>query len=251
MKGMPIILLLGLTAVIPASAQWKTDRELDQLTGPVKTIVVEDAKIIYGFGQYIEGPRSHSRTTTYDPNGKKIRENPKPHSCGTGDLFNSKVDVFTDADNRTRTEVIYDESNKPVSKHVWSYDEQGRLIDWSIYKGLFIDWSIINSALTGELMLEGRWVYTYDERGNRTKAVRLDHAGRMERGEYYVYDEMNNPIERASLEADSTAQDKLSYNYEYDLRGNWIKKTTSVWVVKDGRSYIEPAEVTYRTITYY
>jgi hypothetical protein len=251
MKGMLIVLLLGLNAGVTVNGQQKSDRERDRLVGSVKIVVVEESKIFYASGHLTEGPRSHWRTSTYDLDGKKIKEHPKPHSCGTGVFFEGRVELFTDDDNRTRTEVTYDESNKPVSKHVWTYNEQGQLIDWSIYKGQLIDWSIINSALTGELMLEGRWLYTYDEKGNNIKVLRLDHAGRMERGELYAYDERNNPIECAFLEADGSVRDKISYSYEYDSQGNWVKETTSVWVVRDDKSVFEPAEVTYRTITYH
>lgn len=38
--------------------------------------------------------------------------------------------------------------------------------------------------------------------------------------------------------------------YEFDAQGNWIKRTTSKWMTKDGKSFYAPAWVDYRTITY-
>ena len=65
-------------------------------------------------------------------------------------------------------------------------------------------------------------------------------------------DEKGNQIEETSFETrDGSIRDKYSRTYEFDARGNWIKRTTSKWVTKDGKSYYAPAYVDYRTITYY
>jgi hypothetical protein len=44
---------------------------------------------------------------------------------------------------------------------------------------------------------------------------------------------------------------KYKYAYEFDTKHNWVKRTTSKWVAKDGKSDYEPAYVDYRTITYH
>jgi protein TonB len=41
------------------------------------------------------------------------------------------------------------------------------------------------------------------------------------------------------------------YKYDFDSIGNWVKMTTSLAVVENGRLGFEPTEVTYRTIFYY
>ena len=43
----------------------------------------------------------------------------------------------------------------------------------------------------------------------------------------------------------------VKYEYKYDAKGNWIKRTTKEWDTKDGRSFYEPSYVTYRRISYY
>jgi tetratricopeptide (TPR) repeat protein len=57
----------------PASVTAETsDRQLDGLTGPVRRVRVEIAKISVKDGQFTEGPRMLRETTTYDPKGRKI-----------------------------------------------------------------------------------------------------------------------------------------------------------------------------------
>ena len=41
------------------------------------------------------------------------------------------------------------------------------------------------------------------------------------------------------------------YDYEFDEKGNWIKKTRSKWVEKFGKTYFEPQEIIKREISYY
>jgi len=59
-------------------------------------------------------------------------------------------------------------------------------------------------------------------------------------------------IEQTNFRTDSgTIGNKYSYTYEFDSKGNWIKRTVSKSVTKDGKSSYEPAYVDYRTIVYY
>jgi hypothetical protein len=51
--------------------------------------------------------------------------------------------------------------------------------------------------------------------------------------------------------ADGSLVSKEVYKYEADSLGNWVKMTTSVAVVENGKIAFEPTEVTYRTIFYY
>jgi hypothetical protein len=64
-----------------------------------------------------------------------------------------------------------------------------------------------------------------------------------------TYDEKGNKTEEDFYNPD--LRRKETYAYEGDSTGNWIRRTTSTWVTKFGKSYFEPSLVTYRTITYY
>ncbi len=47
------------------------------------------------------------------------------------------------------------------------------------------------------------------------------------------------------------ADRKYSYAYEFDRKGNWIKKITSNEVTENSKTFFKPLYVYYRTITYY
>src|SRR6185295_10449238 len=69
--------------------------------------------------------------------------------------------------------------------------------------------------------------------------------------EVYKYDDKGNISEMTLVNADGSLISKEVYKYDYDSVGNWVKMTTSVAVVENGRIAFEPTEVTYRTIFYY
>src|ERR1700682_707696 len=69
--------------------------------------------------------------------------------------------------------------------------------------------------------------------------------------EVYKYDDKGNISEMTLVNADGSLVSKEVYKYEFDSLGNWVKMTTSVAVVENGKIAFEPTEVTYRTIFYY
>ena len=67
----------------------------------------------------------------------------------------------------------------------------------------------------------------------------------------YKYDDKGNIREMTLVNADGSLVSKEVYKYDYDSVGNWVKMTTSIAVVENGKIGYEPSEVTYRTIFYY
>lgn len=70
----------------------------------------------------------------------------------------------------------------------------------------------------------------------------------------YRYDVDGRVIEliRYKEERYSMASEHITYTgLEFDASGNWIKRVTSRLRTKDGQSYSEPEQVTYRRIDYY
>lgn len=92
----------------------------------------------------------------------------------------------------------------------------------------------------------------YDVKGVKTQNQYFPIAGNTLTGrEVYKYDDKGNISEMTLLNADGSLLSKEVYKYEFDSIGNWIKMTTSVAVVENGKIEFEPTEVTYRTIFYY
>src|SRR5882672_6553958 len=92
----------------------------------------------------------------------------------------------------------------------------------------------------------------YDLKGVKTQNQYFPIGGATLTGrESYKYDDKGNISEMTLVNADGSLVSKEVYKYEYDSVGNWVKMTTSVAVVENGRLSFEPTEVTYRTIFYY
>lgn len=118
----------------------------------------------------------------------------------------------------------------------FKYDDQKRLVEKT--------W--INNA--GKLWM--RYVYKYS--GLQREELVYSADGSLNQRYVSVLDDKGNEIEETIYEVGGeTVRSKHSYAYEFDAKGNWTKRTSSKWVTKDGRSYYEPADVSYRTITYY
>ncbi|MEW6127846.1 MAG: hypothetical protein AB1757_12480 [Acidobacteriota bacterium] len=241
MKKNIATLFLIVTLVSSVLSQRKFDSYGCRYKGKVATEVIEEAKITKVNGQYSESPKSFWHKAAYNLNGELIEEYPVPGTCGSSPP-DKRVKIVVDKEKNTRTEIAYDNRDKPLAKDVWTYDARGNVLDWSFYSF---------NKKSNKWRLWGRWVSTYDEKGNQTKSVRLNGKGKMERGETYQYDERNNLTEHSWLRADATIRDTLKYTYEYDEQGNWIKRTTWVRITQVNASSFEPHEITYRTITYH
>src|SRR6266508_6196777 len=92
----------------------------------------------------------------------------------------------------------------------------------------------------------------YDLKGAKTQNQYFPvEGGALTGREVYKYDEKGNISEMTLVNADGSLVSKEVYKYEYDSVGNWVKMTTSVAVVENGKIGFEASEVTYRTIFYY
>ncbi|HXI24556.1 MAG TPA: energy transducer TonB [Pyrinomonadaceae bacterium] len=69
--------------------------------------------------------------------------------------------------------------------------------------------------------------------------------------EVYKYDDKGNISEMTLMNKDGSLLSREVYKYDFDSVGNWVKMTTSVLVIENGKIEFEPTEVTYRSIFYY
>jgi len=112
------------------------------------------------------------------------------------------------------------------------------------------------STASGKTVEDGKRVVLetaeYDLKGSKTQNQYFPIAGSTLTGrEVYKYDDKGNISEMTLVNADGSLVSKEVYKYESDSLGNWVKMTTSVAVVENGKIAFEPTEVTYRTIFYY
>ncbi len=122
------------------------------------------------------------------------------------------------------------------NKFTFQYDDKKRLIEKS--------WFLNN----GKLSI--RYVYKYS--GDKREEFVYASDGSLNQHYVSIFDQKGNETEQTSFETKTgSIRDKHSYTYEFDARGNWIKRTTSRLVTKDGKSSYAAARVDHRTITYY
>src|ERR1700694_2123055 len=92
----------------------------------------------------------------------------------------------------------------------------------------------------------------YDLKGVKTQNQYFPVTGATLTGrEVYRYDDKGNISEMTLVNGDGSLVSKEVYKYDFDSVGNWVKMTTSIAVVENGRLGFEPTEITYRTIFYY
>lgn len=95
-------------------------------------------------------------------------------------------------------------------------------------------------------------VAAYDIKGAKIENAYYPVPGASITGkEVYKYDDKGNIIEMTLQDEKGTLLSKETYTYEFDQFGNWVKMTTAVAVIENGKLNFEPTEVTYRTISYY
>ena len=112
------------------------------------------------------------------------------------------------------------------------------------------------SAVAGKTVEDSKHVVLetaeYDLKGAKTQNQYFPIEGATLTGrESYKYDEKGNISEMTLAGADGSLVSKEVYKYDYDSVGNWVKMTTSVAVVGNGKIEFEQTEATYRTIFYY
>lgn len=76
--------------------------------------------------------------------------------------------------------------------------------------------------------------------------VTLDNVNK----KYTEFDGKGNIVEKGSNESSQTRLKELSIKYEFDARGNWIKRTLYRLTDRNGQKELLPAEISYRRIVY-
>ena len=122
-----------------------------------------------------------------------------------------------------------------------------RRVRTEVVKVLLVDGKLADNGK--RVLLE---MAEYDLKGAKIQNQYFPVSGSAATGrETYKYDDKGNISEMTLMGTDGSLISKESYKYDYDSLGNWVKMTSSVAVVENGRISFEPTEVTHRTIFYY
>lgn len=275
--------------VFATNAQTKSDREIHDLKGKVKTY--RSGTALFTDGK--EGQRKPWRQMTFDERGNYLE--------------------YT----------IYSNDYPSTYKFTSKYSANGNILETTRVgfgeKAVFVyrpkDGQIEKITQTNDGHVLDKWIYTFDEKGNKTKeehvtvdknlgqrlmkpidiiTFKYDSQSRLSEEEYFnedgskatspivpihrrafIYNQENRKSEVTTYKLDGSLFNKQVIKYsekgnvaeittynsshspishethsEYDANGNWGKKVISNVSKKDGKTF-EPVQALYQIVTYY
>lgn len=236
----------------PVIARLTTDAEDDGLKGKVKKIVRESEDLS---GSSAGQGRKLSTIEYFDEKGNYVKRESYDYR---GNPSIITVYGYLDGKRVSKSGYISYEYNppppppaapnpdekpkpKPDPRFTFSYTskyENGKLVEDQLVsnRGLPLnktvykhdDNQIERLVYTSEGSLNQRYVSVLDKNGNTIEETNYDQSKQKYRGDR-----------------------KYIYAYEFDEKGNWIKRTTSQEVTENDEKILKPWYITYRTITYY
>lgn len=137
-------------------------------------------------------------------------------------------------ENGRLSEVAYYEGQKKVAKTVYRYDEAGQGSEAVFYMA---DGSKAIAPI-GPCLGAHRMTYSYDSKGRSHKVVAYEPDGTMQKSWLYAYND-KGLMSEVKLE-DEYSHTTQVHTYEYDSRGNWTKRISTI---DDQRKPREPDEL--------
>ena len=230
----------------PEASRAGSDAEEEGLRGAVKSVRTEvqyPSETVFTRGE----PRL--RLTTYNEKGNKLRtdwydsRNNLERITVFGYLDGSRVSAskYIEREYGPRIGTSGPLSNKKMDpryqhRFEYKYDDKKRLTE----KTEFLS--------NGEVVY--RSVYKYE--GDQKETLLYADGNSPPQRSVYTLDDKGNEIEHTVFAHDGSIRTKLSHAYEFDSKGNWIKRTTSRTENDERlRRFMPPTSVHIRTITYY
>jgi len=233
----------------PVTRRPKSDAEDEGLKGGVKTVSTESEDLS---GTWSAQGRKPSSMEYYNEQGNLTKRESYDYKGNPSDIT---VYGYLDGERVSLTKSIQREYNPPPMmaasapgeakpkydprysyKFKFKYDESGRLVEKALYMS------------SGEPWL--RYVSNY--KGNQKWKLVYSANGSLNQKYLYTLDDKGNEIEEVIYEIkDDSVRSRYSYSYAFDAKGNWTKRVSSKWGIKDGKEGYQPYSVYYRTITYH
>ena len=255
-----IVLAGALTMIfaIAASSQSKSAKEIDGLVGPVHTVATENVTLTKIDDIWTETSRRGGSFITYDRNGNDGRfggEANSPQSAAECVRKNNdqgqeierdcmdhgrvmKMFFSYDAAGHVIDESQQDANGKLKWRHTFNFDDNGNMTSLGQFDS--------DNKLTRKL------TWTFDERGNRTEWTEsLLKGEEMVLFEQIVstYDDKRNVLTQTQYGNPEGTIAKQFFGYEFDERGNWIKKESSSTPLDSLETLTKQVEL--RIIAYY
>lgn len=256
MRKLSVALAVGLFGAAVVCAQRRqTDREFDGLKGPVKSVSVEHAELESQEGRQVEGPRVMAESATYNAEGNLVIE--ESYMAGRI-LLTKRVYVYIGADKIAEVNDMPPSVVAPVGivpppapprprpgpppmlrsweKFNYKYDARGNIRE-RIVEG-------------GDGRVTRRGVYKF--RAGHKELLSYADGKDLDYRRVEKLDARGNVVELEEFEIKADSKKKYSYTaYEFDARGNWVRRVKSEWTTEGGKPRYVPLQVEYRTIVYF
>jgi hypothetical protein len=194
-----------------------------------------DGKKVEKFNYRIDGVALPKTTYSYDENGVLLKES--HYSAVSGKPYLETIYVY-DSQGRLKEEIGKNiEENKILSRKLYSHDEKRNYTEVADY-----DWNNV---------LRGKSGFIWNSQGRVSEILGYSPQGDILGRGLVTYDQKGNVAEMKFSPANGSAEKKEKYTYEFDKRGNWIKKTLYHWLTQEGTSSYKLMNITHRTLIYY
>jgi hypothetical protein len=241
-------------------AQTKTDRDIQGLVGPVKTLSIKRTETPLRDGQPSEPKVVEARLLTFDVQGHQIQQY---RGRPDGTPWMKWVYVY-DANGYMTEQSEYEPPERLITKKTYrnEFDAEGRLTTASIYDADGkLDHRIVRNYNYRGLLADGT---TYDRNGSVSNKSVFTYDEKGGLAEFALYNSMGVLVQK---QIHTGAQNDMILNNddgtprmreiriapvreEFDSHGNWTKLTTKKVVTQSGRTE-DVVEITRRIITYY
>ena len=237
MRRRTTLMLLGLTLLVPlmsgcatktaappiSAPAFKTDRDREELKGSVKTVVTE-------FEERSGGDRRRLGSATYDRAGALIEDEDV-----TPDFVKTRRPERIDANT-----ILY-RSKMGNSVVRCRYDSRGNILREETWYGGKI-------AGPADEITD----FQYDANGFESQRNFLGPQGKLSGAFHYTRDAAGMVTEEDDwLNDPKSPHAHMLYRYEFDARGNWVKRSETRSGVPDDDHQFGTSGTLVRTITYF
>jgi hypothetical protein len=198
------LLVLCLLWITPLASQTKTQKERDDLVGPVKRVEAYRFDLTTKDNQSVEKRGHPWQISTYNAEGNIAEQ------------------------------VLYDQNGAITARHLYTYDASGRSTGYEEYVALLdktlatprchvytlnaagrkVEYTVFESNGTAGT----RFVYKYDAKGNLIEEQWYAHTGRLGGRTVYTFDDVGNQTSQTSYEGNGSLNWKNIS--KYDANGN-------------------------------
>lgn len=164
----------------------------------------------------------YKKLYAYDRDNRKVSESTYDKD---GKLMYKTLYGY-DGDNLVSVETI-NENGEPGDVEKYSYDDKGNLT-------MEYEFSSFNNSESTEEII-------YDDKGNKIKRI-ITRDKKPVAVVSYAYDEHDNLIKTEVQDNQNNFTESRSYRYEYDKKGNWIKRLS---FINDEPKYVIERQIKY------